>query len=158
MRADCAKLRDIKNSVKTSGNYLFIINWSLNKIILNLVYDLSVSRNPLSKSKNGEICEFGLPIFSIVRVRVIWHMFELQFMIKKWSPDLLTRSTTLYDVCVLCNLFSKAEMRQFGASGTNAHVTVGNWPVKSETPNYSFMGIRFLSKIGIPRMDTFVPR
>ena len=31
--------------------------------------------------------------------------------------DLLTLSTTFYDVSVLCNLFLKAEMRQFGASG-----------------------------------------
>ena len=32
-------------------------------------------------------------------------------------PDLLTLPTTFYDVSVLCNIFSKAEMRQFGPSG-----------------------------------------
>ena len=31
--------------------------------------------------------------------------------------DLFTLSTTFYDVSVMCNLFSKTEMRQFGASG-----------------------------------------
>ena len=45
-------------------------------------------------------------------------MFQLEFIIEKWMPDLLTLSTTFYDASVSRNLFSKAEMRQFGASGT----------------------------------------
>ena len=38
---------------------------------------------------------------------------------EKTTPDLLTPSTTFYDVSVSCNIFSKAEMRQFGASGNH---------------------------------------
>ena len=39
-------------------------------------------------------------------------------MIEKPRPDFLTLSTTFYDLSVSRNLFSKAEMRQFGTSGT----------------------------------------
>ena len=39
-------------------------------------------------------------------------------MMGKPTPDLLTLSTTFYDFSVSLNLFAKAEMRQFGASGT----------------------------------------
>ena len=39
-------------------------------------------------------------------------------MIEKPQPDLLTLSTTFYDLSFSRNLFSKSEMRQFGASGT----------------------------------------
>ena len=42
-------------------------------------------------------------------------MFQLQFMIEKWTPELLTLSTTFCDVSR--NLFPKAEMRHFGKSG-----------------------------------------
>ena len=45
-------------------------------------------------------------------------MFQLEFMIEKPRPDLLTLSTTFYDGSVSRNLFLKSEMRQFGASGT----------------------------------------
>ena len=38
-------------------------------------------------------------------------------MIEKPTPDVLTLITTSYDVSVSRNPFSKAEMRQFGASG-----------------------------------------
>ena len=38
-------------------------------------------------------------------------MFQLQFMIEKPRPDLLTLTTTFYDASVSRNLFSKAEMR-----------------------------------------------
>ena len=40
-------------------------------------------------------------------------------MIEKPTPDVLTLSTTFYDVSVSRNLFAKAEMRLFGASGTD---------------------------------------
>ena len=46
-------------------------------------------------------------------------MFQLQIMIEKRTPDLLTPSTTFHDVSVLRNCFSKTEMRQFGASRTD---------------------------------------
>ena len=39
-------------------------------------------------------------------------------MIEKPRPDLLTLSTTFYDLPVLRNLFSKVKIRQFGESGT----------------------------------------
>ena len=45
-------------------------------------------------------------------------MFQLHLMIEKWTPDLLTLSTIFYAASVSRNLFSKAEMSQFGASGT----------------------------------------
>ena len=38
-------------------------------------------------------------------------------MIEKPRPDLLTLSTTFYDLSVSRNLFSKAKIRQFGESG-----------------------------------------
>ena len=53
-----------------------------------------------------------------MRVRVIRQIFQLQFMIEKPRPDLLTLSTTFYDFSVSRNLFSKAKISQFGASGT----------------------------------------
>ena len=55
--------------------------------------------------------------FLIVRERVIWQMSHLQFIIEKTLPDLLTLSRTFNDLSVACNLFSNAEMRQFGGSG-----------------------------------------
>ena len=39
-------------------------------------------------------------------------------ILKRTHFDILAQSTTLYDLSVSCNLFSKAEMRQFGAAGT----------------------------------------
>ena len=41
-------------------------------------------------------------------------MFQLQSLIGNLRPDLFTQSTTLYDLSVSWNVFSKAEMRQFG--------------------------------------------
>ena len=46
-------------------------------------------------------------------------MFQLQFMIEKGTPDYLTLPMLFYDVSVSNNRFSKTEMRQFGASGTD---------------------------------------
>ena len=45
-------------------------------------------------------------------------MFHLLFMIEKAQPDVLTLSMILHDLSVSRNLFSKAEMRQFGTSET----------------------------------------
>ena len=39
-------------------------------------------------------------------------------MIAKRTPDVLTLSKTFYGFSVSCNLFSKAETRQFGSAGT----------------------------------------
>ena len=39
-------------------------------------------------------------------------------MIEKRRPDVLTLSTTFYDLLVSRKLFSKAEIRQFGVAGT----------------------------------------
>ena len=39
-------------------------------------------------------------------------------MIAKKAPDVLTFYKTLYDLSVSRNLSSKAEVRQFGAAGT----------------------------------------
>ena len=50
--------------------------------------------------------------------RVVWQMFQLQFMIEKPKPDVLTLSTAFYDLSVSRNLFAKVEMPQFSASGT----------------------------------------
>ena len=47
----------------------------------------------------------------------MWKMFRLPIMIAKRTPDLLTTLQTIYDFLVSCNLFSKAEMRQYDASG-----------------------------------------
>ena len=48
-------------------------------------------------------------------------------MIEKTWPDLLALFTTFYDLSVWRSLYSKAEMRQFGAS---AYEIVGNGRVK----------------------------
>ena len=45
-------------------------------------------------------------------------IFQLQFMIVKRRSDVLTVFVLFYDIWVSRNLFSKAEMRQFGAAGT----------------------------------------
>ena len=73
----------------------------------------------------------------------IRQIFPLQCMIQKPRPDLLTLSTTFYDLSVSCNLFSKAEMRQFGALGTQgltythrvkgSSFRVTNWRLESVT-------------------------
>ena len=46
-------------------------------------------------------------------------MLQFQCMLEKLWRDLLTLSTTFYDLSVSRNLFSKADMRQFGASVTD---------------------------------------
>ena len=77
-------------------------------------YDLAVSRNPPSKSENRKIWKnHGTNFFLIMRVRVIRQIFQLQFMVGKQRPDLLTLPTKFYDLTVSRNLFSKAEIRQF---------------------------------------------
>ena len=72
-----------------------------------------------------------------MRVRVIRQMFQLHCMIEKLWPDFLTLSTTFYHLLVSRNLFSKAEIRQFGTSGTEG-ITFGAIAVwKNEFANNS---------------------
>ena len=52
--------------------------------------------------------ETDLDYFSTLR-RVILQMFQLQILIEKLRPDLLTLSTTLYDVSVSRNPVSKSK-------------------------------------------------
>ena len=59
--------------------------------------------------------------FWIVKERKDRQKFQLQFMIEKPTLDVLTLSTTSYDVSIPRNFFSKAEMRQFGA-GENQRI------------------------------------
>ena len=63
--------------------------------------------------------------FLIVRVRVISQIFQFQRMIEKPRPELLTQFTTFFYLSVSRKLFSKAEMRQFGASGTEGLIQDG---------------------------------
>ena len=49
------RLRNLKKSVKTSGHYFSKIKAS--NILFTIFFDLSVSRDPLSKPKNHESCE-----------------------------------------------------------------------------------------------------
>ena len=58
-------------------------------------------------------------LFWIVTVCVIWQFFYLLFVIEKPRPGLLTLSAIFYELSDTYNLFSKAEMRQFGALGTD---------------------------------------
>ena len=53
-----------------------------------------------------------------MRVFEIWQKCQPQFMTEKWRPDVLTLSTTFYDLTVSRNLFSKTEMRQFRTAET----------------------------------------
>ena len=71
------------------------------------------------RSQSQEIVEFVIfgPMIFLNCARACDLMFQLQIIIEKRTADLLTPSTTFYDVSVACNLFTKAEMRQFGASG-----------------------------------------
>ena len=57
-------------------------------------------------------------------------MFQSRFMIEKRWPDILALAITLYDLSVSRNLFSKDEMRQFGATGTEGLTLNGNYTTK----------------------------
>ena len=68
--------------------------------------NLSVSYNPLSKSKNHEICAIRVFLF-FWSVRVyVWPDKASSFS-KNRTLDLLTLPTTFYDVSVSCNRFLK---------------------------------------------------
>ena len=82
------------------------------------LYDLSVLRNPLSNTKIVKFVIFVAWIFWIITVCMIRSMLQLKFMIEKPRSDVLTLSTTYYDLSISHNLLSMAEIRHFGASGT----------------------------------------
>ena len=122
LRADCARLR-VHRILKRLLLTLHLMIQERRPNVLTLFsrfYDLAVSRNPPSKSINREIWKnHDTFFFLIMRVRVIWQMFQfLQFMIEKPRPELLTLSTKFYDLSVSHNLFSKAKIRQFGEWGS----------------------------------------
>ena len=50
------RLRNLKKSAKTSGHYFSILNWSLNNIIYNILWSLSLVQSGF-KAENREICE-----------------------------------------------------------------------------------------------------
>ena len=66
--------------------------------------------------KHHEIYDIHRIDFLTVGIRV-WQMSQLQFMIEKRRPDILTVCTKFYDFSVSRDLFSNAEMHQFGANG-----------------------------------------
>ena len=68
----------------------------------------------VKKCEIFDIQAFG---FLIVRVLLIWQMIHLQFMMLQRQFDILTLSTTFYELSVFRNLFSHIEMRQSGAIG-----------------------------------------
>ena len=86
-------------------------------------FSFSVSRNPLLKSENRKICGIWAIEFLELWENVWLELFKLQIMKEKRTPDLLTSTTTFYDVSVSCNRVSKTEMCQFGASGTDGLTT-----------------------------------
>ena len=103
---ETARALNIGNSVKTFGPRSSIINWSLSNFRFKFQ-----SRKIVKCEKSWH------KLFWIVRVRNLWQIFQLKCMIEKSRPVLLTFSTAFYDLSVLRNLFSKAEIRQFGVSG-----------------------------------------
>ena len=57
-----------------------------------------------------------LLIIWIVRLHVVWQLFQI--IIHKRQPDVLTLSKIFYDLSVSRDFFSKAQIRRFGAAGT----------------------------------------
>ena len=62
------------------------------------------------------------------------------FLIQRWTPEILTLFSTIYDVPVSCNRFSKVEMRQCRPSGTERLV-------KNLQPNWKFLSLNSLLQI-----------
>ena len=82
-----------------SGHYLSIINWSSNSIIYNILWPLSLTRSFLKTI-------FVLLFFWIVRVRVIWQIFQLQFMIENGWPTFSSIHDRLRCLSLLRSLLS----------------------------------------------------
>ena len=77
-------------------------------------------------SQSRVICSQSRKIVKFVKIMAqtflhcdnMCDLTDVQCMIEKPRPDLLTLSAIFYELSDLYNLLSKAEMRQFGASGT----------------------------------------
>ena len=78
--------------------------------------------------KNVKFLKSWHYFFGIVRARKIWQIFQLQFLIEKWTPY-LTISTTLYDISVAI-AFQRPKCVNLTHQGTNAYEIVGNRRVK----------------------------
>ena len=118
------RLTNLKKSVKMSGHYLLIINWSLNNISYKILWLLSLAQSALKAKKSWNLWNSGCWFFEL------WEYVGFdRASIHDGTPDLLTLSTTLFDVSVLSNLFSNAQMRQFSASGNQRVSVPGNRPV-----------------------------
>ena len=111
------RLRNLKNSVKTSGHYLSILNWSLNNIIYNIQWPLSLAQSALKAKKSWNFWNSGVWFFKLWQYMWFDRCSSFNLWQKNGRPTYPKLPTTFYDVSVLCNLFSKTEMRQFGASG-----------------------------------------
>ena len=90
------------------------MNWSLSNTRFKILWFLSLAQSALKVEKSWNLKKSLHKLFLILRVRNIRQMFQFQCLIEKPRPDFLT----FYDLSVSRNLFSKAEMRQFGTSGT----------------------------------------
>ena len=92
------RLKNLKKSVKTSGHYLSIMNWSPNNIIYNILWPLSLVQSAIKVKKSWNFRYSCFWFLWIVRVRGCWQMFQLQFLIEKLRLNHLKPSTTIYDV------------------------------------------------------------
>ena len=128
------RLKNLDNSVETSGRCFSIIYSCWDNTRSKILCLLSRAQYALKVTKLWNLWYLWHSFFNYERC-VIWELFQLQFMIEK--PDALTLFSTFYDLSVSCDLFSKAEMRQFGASG-NQHETVGNRQVKKWKLTFCF--------------------
>ena len=68
---------------------------------------------PLSKSSIVKFVKFVALFFLIVRVRVIFQLFHLQFMIEKRRPEILALSMTFNDLSVSISLSGTRGVNKF---------------------------------------------
>ena len=109
IRTDCARLRD--HLMKMWGWRFTIINCS------NIRWSVSLAKSAF-KVKNREICVSRAFDFLNCETKFDLPYIPSSFNDRKTTPDVLTLSASFYDLPVSRNLFSKAELRQFGSSGT----------------------------------------
>ena len=89
--------------------------------LLYLQYSMTCL-SPEIRSQSQEIVKFvifGLLIFLNCEGTCDLTDVPASMCDRKPTPDVSKISTTFYDVSVSCNGFSKTEMRQIGASGTD---------------------------------------
>ena len=112
--------------VSNVGRPFFYHKWKLEDLSI-CTYSDNSKKNQRPRSlaqstlKVEKIVKFlifvPLIVFGLMKARVIRQIFKLQLMISKRTPDVLTLFASFYDLSVSHNLFSKAETRDFGASG-----------------------------------------